>query len=77
MCKVALPANSEEFSFYYDLNPDAISKDIFNSDDSKRSDEDQSTIQFGEPMESKTFAKHFVVYFQLFCYFLDQINNKK
>ncbi|MBT6601615.1 MAG: B12-binding domain-containing radical SAM protein [Nitrospina sp.] len=53
----------------YDLSPDAISEDIFNSEESNRSDEDQSTIQFGEPMESKTFSKHFVVYFQLFCYF--------
>ena len=53
----------------YDLDPDSISPDIFNSEESKRSDEDQSTIQFGEPMESKTFSKHFVVYFQLFCYF--------
>ena len=52
----------------YDLSPDAISKDIFNSEDSERSDEDQSTIQFGEPMQSKTFSKNFVVYFQLFCY---------
>lgn len=34
----------------------------------KRSDQDQATIQFGEPMDSDTFSKRWVIYFQLFCY---------
>ena len=35
---------------------------------SERSDEDQATIQFGEPINSETFSKRWVIYFQLFCY---------
>jgi hypothetical protein len=35
---------------------------------SKRSEKDGATIQFGDPIESKTFSKNWVIRFQLFCY---------
>jgi hypothetical protein len=46
--------------------PDILSPET--DEKSNRSDQDQATIQFGEPIESETFSKRWVIYFQLFCY---------
>ena len=39
-----------------------------NSADPYRNSMDTATIQFGEPIDSETFSKKWVVWFQLFCY---------
>jgi radical SAM superfamily enzyme YgiQ (UPF0313 family) len=76
---ISIKPNKPIFFVYQELTHDLVEMGLMEggikqdyslpkSEENKRNEQDQGTIQFGEPLPSKHYSKRWLIFFQYLCY---------